>query len=179
MPGSLSAACPPTVRTVALAWLSTTRNPPGRLSFPGSSKVDKAGRKVRSVWGGPTLLSSLPISSANRLIWPSSPSSFVSPVAVKERDPGGGQGHPEGGRAPAPSLGPSADYSDPLGGQCPLMLSHPQAGSSLAPGPQACGWGYREEWGLRSGSRSRHGSVCSGPVCSAWRRNMALIDRVL
>lgn len=48
-------------------------------------------------WGGPTLLSSLPISSANRLIWPSSPSSFGSPVAEKkERDHGGGRGRPEG-----------------------------------------------------------------------------------
>lgn len=50
---------------------------------------------MKGAWGGPTLLSSLPISSANRLIWPSSPSSFGSPVAEKQRDPGGGQGHPE------------------------------------------------------------------------------------
>lgn len=63
---------------------SSSLQPP--TCHKGASVLTSASPQLLCGWGGePTLLSSLPISSANRLIWPSSPSSFGSPVAEKER----------------------------------------------------------------------------------------------
>jgi hypothetical protein len=79
-------------------------------------------REKGRIGAGPTLLSSLPINSANLPIWASRPSSFGSPVAGKQKETlmvgrAGLLPHPQQCSHPGP------------------LLSHQAAGSSLAPGP--------------------------------------------
>lgn len=123
MPGSLSAACPPTDSGPSVC-LSTAHNPPGCLSFPASSKVGKAGRKVR--WGGAGLPCS-PVSQSALPTGLSGPPAHppLAPLWLrKKRETMAVGGAVPRGQSPSPSLGPRADYS---GSAHRCSLTHRQA----------------------------------------------------